>query len=90
MYRERMERGIDQQARRLSARERSRRERWNAKSNARVTDPIRGTVVVPHLSKFAAILCAAEVWGCSWLEIDTAEVWAAKPEDKVAARPYII
>lgn len=57
--------------------ERARRERWNYPAAARVIDPERGTVVVPCKSKFAAILCAAEVW-------------RAEPGDQVETMPYII
>lgn len=77
-------------AQRAAANERGRLHRWRAPSAARVTHKTRGTVVVPHCSKFAAIMCAAEAWGCHWLEIMDAEVWAAKPGDKVATMPYLI
>lgn len=66
---------------------RSREERWNAKGRACVVHPERGTVVVPHSSNLAAPLNAAEYWGCSWLEIRDAEVWAARPEDGPAVKP---
>lgn len=66
---------------------RSREERWNAKGRACVVHPERGTVVVPHSSNLAALLNAAEYWGCSWLEIRDAEVWAARPEDGPAVKP---
>lgn len=75
---------------RAEAAERSRRARWSAKGAARVIHPTRGTVVVPCSSKFSALLCAAEVWGCSWTEIDDAGVWLAEPGDQVAKMPYII
>lgn len=73
-----------------SAEERSRRERWRAKGAARVVHPTRGTVVVPCSSPFSALLCAAEVWGCSWTDIDDAGVWLAEPGDQVAKMPYFI
>ncbi|MGF0006563.1 hypothetical protein ACQRBP_04320 [Eubacteriales bacterium SGI.150] len=72
------------------AAERSRRARWSAKGAARVIHPSRGTIVVPCGSPYAALLCAAEVWGCDWLDIRDAKVWRAEPGDQVAARPYII
>ena len=87
-----MERGINATRWKIphGVTERSRLERWAAHGNARVIHPIRGTVVVPCRSKFAAILCAAEVWGCRWTEIDDAGVWLAEPGDQVAKMPYII
>lgn len=91
MYRQRMERGVNRrQGRAINAEERDRKHRWAAPGAARVTDPKRGTVVVPCQSPFAAILCAAEVWGCNWVEVLGSEVWLAHPEDQVAKMPYII
>lgn len=75
---------------RNAAAERERRQRWSAPGAARVVHPIRGTVVVPCSSKFAALLCAAEVWGCSWTDLDAAEVWVAQPGDRVEPMPHII
>ena len=63
------------------AREREREQRWNAKGRARVVHPKYGKVIVPHHSNFAAILNAAEDWGCDWMEILDAEVWRAEPGD---------
>lgn len=70
--------------------ERARRERWSHPGAARVIDPKHGTVVVPCGSKLAAIMCAAEVWRCSWLDLRDAEVWRAEPGDQVETMPYII
>ena len=70
--------------------ERSRRERWEQKSLARVTHPNHGSVVVPHRSNLAAILNAAEVWGCDWMEITDAAVYLAEPGAVPASMPYII
>ena len=70
--------------------ERSRRERWDSKGLARVTHPAHGSVVVPHRSNLAAILNAAEVWGCDWMEIKDATVYAAEPGAVPASMPYII
>lgn len=67
--------------------ERNRRERWSAKGRSRVTHPSHGSVVVPHGSNFAALLNAADVWGCDWLEIRGAKVWAAEPGETVAKMP---
>ena len=37
--------------------------------------------IVPHTSNYAAMLNAAEYWGCDWLEIiDDVEVWAVGPD----------
>lgn len=55
---------------------RDRRERWRFPVKARVLHPRFGEVTVPCKSKYAAILCAAETWGCDDLEIRDAEVWA--------------
>lgn len=70
--------------------ERSRRERWRAKGVARVVHPTRGTVVVPCASHYAALLCAAEVWGCHWTSLQGAAVLLAEPGDIVETMPYII
>ncbi len=63
--------------------ERARRERWAAGGVARVTHPAHGSVVVPHRSNLAALMNAAEVWGCDWSEITGAEVRAAPGETPV-------
>lgn len=93
MYRERVERpvrtGLEHRAR-LSPAERSRLERWEVKTLARVIHPDHGMVIVPHRSNLSAIMNAAEVWGCSWSSITDAEVWQAKPGDVPVKRPYII
>jgi len=49
-----------------------------------------GTVVVPHGSNFAALLNAAEVWGCDWTEIRDAEVWRADKEERPVPMPHLI
>ena len=46
--------------------ERERENRWNAKGRACVTHPKYGSVVVPHSSNLAALMNAAEYWGCDW------------------------
>ena len=64
----------------LAAR-RARESRWNAKTCARVVHPRFGEVIVPHTSNYAAMLNAAEYWGCDWLEIiDDVKVWAVGPD----------
>lgn len=55
---------------------RDRIDRWNARAKAVVTHPERGAVIVPCRSNFAALLCAAEVWGCDWMEIRNATIRA--------------
>ena len=57
-----------------AAEERNRAERWNAPGRSKVTHPKYGTIVVPHRSNLSAIINAAEVWGCDWVEILDAEV----------------
>lgn len=74
MYGERLGRGVTREAARkheTSVTERARRERWQASGCARVVSRKYGTVVVPHGSNFAALLNAAEVWGCDWTENGT-------------------
>jgi len=64
----------------LAAR-RARESRWKAKTCSRVVHPRFGEVIVPHTSNYAAMLNAAEYWGCDWLEIiDDVEVWAVGPD----------
>ena len=70
--------------------ERARRERWQARGCARVVSRKYGTVVVPHGSNFAALLNAAEVWGCDWTEIRDAEVWRADKEERPVPMPHLI
>lgn len=88
-----LKRGVTREAARkyeTSVTERARRERWQASGCARVVSRKYGTVVVPHGSNFAALLNAAEVWGCDWTEIRDAEVWRAGAEDKPVPMPHII
>lgn len=59
------ERRREQQA----AEERSRALRWKVKAMVQASHPQYPTITVPHASKFAAILCASEVWGCNWADI---------------------
>ena len=73
-----------------SVTERARRERWQARGCARVVSRKYGTVVVPHGSNFAALLNAAEVWGCDWTEIRDAEVWRADKEERPVPMPHLI
>lgn len=61
--------------------ERRRHDRWAAKGRARVALPGRKAVVVPCASPFAAIQCAAELWGIPWHEaVRGARVMWAPPE----------
>lgn len=60
---------------------RRRHDRWAAKGRARVALPGRVAVVVPCASPFAAIQCAAELWGIPWHEaVRGARVLWAPPE----------
>lgn len=93
MYGERLGRGVTREAARkyeTSVTERARRERWQASGCARVVSRKYGTVVVPHGSNFAALLNAAEVWGCDWTEIRDAEVWRADKEERPVPMPHLI
>lgn len=74
------------QARR-SAVKRNRIQRWNVPGKSRVTHPDHGSVVVPHASNLSAVMNAAEVWGCDWVKILDAEVWAVDPTEPVAEMP---
>lgn len=76
------------QRRRAAGELRGRKYRWSATTIARVIDPVRGTIVVPHRSNTAAIFCAAEAWGCRWAELTGAKVMRAEPGD-VAVKPPI-
>lgn len=93
MYGERLGRGVTREAARkyeTSVTERARRERWQASGCARVVSRKYGTVVVPHGSNFAALLNAAEVWGCDWTEIRDAEVWRADKGERPVPMPHLI
>ena len=46
--------------------------------------------MVPHGSNFAALLNAAEVWGCDWTEIRDAEVWRTDKEERPVPMPHLI
>ena len=92
-HRERMERpvrtGMEYRAR-LSTQERARLERWESKATARVIHPVHGTVVVPHHSNLAAVMNAAEVWGCDWTELRDAAVLRSELGDIPAHMPHLI
>ena len=72
---------------RRAAEERSRIHRWQVPGRSRVVHPAHGAVVVPHTSNLGAIMNAAEVWGCDWVKILDAEVWAVDPSEPVAEMP---
>ena len=93
VYGERMGRRVDgaERSRILAAaEERQRESRWAATGRSRVVHPVYGTVVVPHASNLAAVMCAAEVWRCDWAELSDAKVWRAGPGDVAVKMPYII
>lgn len=83
-----MEWDISRAGIRAAAERRARIHRWQAPGRARVVHPARGSVVVPHSSNLAAILNAAEAWGCDWTEIRDAKVWAA-PGEKAVPMPTL-
>lgn len=93
MCRERMERPVKTgmaSRTRLSPAERSRLERWEVKTLARVIHPDHGMVIVPHRSNLSAIMNAAEVWRCSWSSITDAEVLPPeKPTHKGVLLPPV-
>ena len=74
----------------MTPQERSRLDRWEPRTLARVIHPDYGMVVVPHRSNLAALMNAAEVWGCDWVTVTDAEVWRAEPGDVPAPMPYLI
>lgn len=78
-------RRAEEQSRFAAAKERARRARWLAKTKSRVSHPRYGAVIVPHLSKLAAIENAAEFWKCKPSEIsDGATVsWVPDSEGPV-------
>ena len=86
--RERMEWNINRTDTSAAAARRARIHRWSVPGRARATHPAHGSVVVPHCSNLAAVLNAAEVWGCDWVEILDAQVWAA-PGEKAAPMPTL-
>lgn len=61
--------------------------RWAAKSKARVTHPMWGSVIVPCSSPLAAVHCAAEVWGVDWLQVINAKVEACDQSLPTEPRP---
>ena len=75
---------------RRSAEERARFHRWQVPGRSKVVHPAHGSVVVPHASNLAAILNAAEVWGCDWTELRDAEVWRADKEERPVPMPHLI
>lgn len=81
--RERMEWNLNRTDTRAAAARRARIHRWRVPGRSRVVHPAHGSVVVPHASNLAAIMNAAEVWGCDWAEILDAQVWAAAGEKAV-------
>lgn len=89
MYCERMGRGVTPTGRftGMTAQERDRRQRWAAKGRVRVTHPDHGSVVVPNSSNFVALLNAAEVWGCDWLEIRAAVIQGVDRSEPVPRMP---
>jgi hypothetical protein len=66
---------------------RGRAQRWAGKRKARVSHPAYGTVIVPHLSNYAAILNAAEYWKCPWTDLTDAAVVRVGPEEGPVVRP---
>lgn len=47
----------------------ARNRRWTEPARARVTHPDYGEVIVPAGSNYSACLCAADVWGCEFVDI---------------------
>lgn len=77
----------EREALRRRAEERTRAERWNAPGRSRVVHQKYGAVVVPHSSNLAAVMNAAEYWGCDWSTITDAKVWLTEPGDGPVVKP---
>jgi hypothetical protein len=60
--------------RREKAKARAKQIRWNFPQLAKVIHPDYGEVYVPCASPYSAILCAADLWGCDWMNVLNAEV----------------
>lgn len=85
---ERMEWDLSRETTHNAAARRARIHRWRVPGRSRVVHPAHGSVVVPHASNLAAVMNAAEVWGCDWTEIRDAKVWAA-PGEKAVPMPTL-
>lgn len=67
---------------------RARDQRWLAGGKSKVVHPTLGSVVVPHISKYGALLCAAEFFGVpAWPFVREAECVNATDEDGPVRRP---
>lgn len=77
----------NQEQTRREAVARARFHRWQAPGRSRVVHPAHGSIVVPHASNLAAILNAAEVWGCDWTTIMDAGVWITDQTEPAAEMP---
>lgn len=62
---------------RETAEKRDRANRWHAKARSMVIHPVYGSAVVPHVSNFGAICCAAELWDIPWAWVIDAQVVVA-------------
>lgn len=49
--------------------ERASSLRWRHPVKVRVSHLGRKSVIVPHASKYAAILCACDLWGCRFADV---------------------
>lgn len=65
---------------------RERVERWTAPHKSMVKHPRYGSVIVPHASKLAAIVNAAEFWRCDPGELtrDAEVLWVPQDAGPVA------
>ena len=57
--------------------ERNRLTRWDTKARARVVTADGTEVIVPHISNYSAILCAAEILNVPRETLMDAAVWTA-------------
>ena len=74
-------------SRQKEAYRRDRVYRWTAVGRGKVTHPAYGPVIVPHTSNFAAIMCAAEVWGVHWFDVLHATVTMPTREEMAQCAP---
>ena len=72
-----------------AAKRRSWEYQWSSGAVAEVRHPDFGSVYVPARSPYAAVLCAAEVWGVDWMRIrgPLCSVTAAPPGARAVERP---
>lgn len=69
--------------RRQAGAERNAGMRWDTENRARVVTDEGTAVIVPHISNYSAILCAAEILKRDPVELMDAAVWMAPSGSEV-------